>query len=74
MLHTETVWRELPPSRGRPHRNLEDSDNSVPSKIRGSKRQYDKRKAAGLCTSFARKSRFGTYLGRQRPMEIKVRE
>src|SRR6266404_2791148 len=49
MFHTETVWRELSPSR-RPRRDLEGSDDSVIGKIRRSRRQYDKRRAIGLCS------------------------
>ena len=50
MLSTETLWRELPPWRPA-HLDHKGSDNYGLNKVKPHKRQYERRKASGLCTS-----------------------
>ena len=47
MLGTETPWRELPPLIP-PHRGHRSGEDRL-QKVKQAKRQYEKRKAVGLC-------------------------
>src|SRR5437667_5354003 len=49
MLHTETVRIELPRLIP-PNRDRNDAEDYALKKVKSHKRQYEKRKAAGLCT------------------------